>query len=137
MVPDGPTTPTDTQIAWAAGLYEGEGYCHLSKKWQQPMVGLTTSDYDVLQTFANIVQVGGIHKPKIRPQNNKQLYTWQTGSQEGVIHVLTLLMPYLHSRRKERAEEVLAVAELKLSRRPTQLSSERKLQLLRAAGLKE
>jgi hypothetical protein len=89
------TTPE--QVAWAAGLFEGEGcwnaYRRESGKIQmQARLGMT--DRDVVERFAQIVGYGSIHVAK-------PLHTWCVYEAEKVREVIALFLP-LHGRPPPR-----------------------------------
>lgn len=109
------------QLAWAAGLFEGEG-CFTSSKPRDLKgncargVGalIKMTDKDVLDKFCSVVGVGNVSGPLKRSESYdkasyKPIYLWQVGSFETVQHVIACLWPWLHSRRKIRIKEVLSV----------------------------
>ena len=95
------------EIAWAAGLFEGEGCLHLSKEGRFHIV-LTTTDEDVIKRLHDIMNVGSInfrHSPSRK--NRKPHWTWGVYNRDDVIQVLNLMMPYFGERRTEAAEKML------------------------------
>lgn len=103
---------TDTAVAWAAGLFEGEGcmnaYANGTAVRMQVRLGMT--DRDVVERFAAIVGVGNlsVHDPPAhRAKGWKPLYTWCVYEAEKVRVVIALLLPYMGERRRAKAEEVL------------------------------
>ena len=54
----------DPDVAWAAGLFEGEGYFSIAKKKQDVCMGLAMVDQDVVARFATIVEVGYFRQRK-------------------------------------------------------------------------
>jgi LAGLIDADG-like domain len=101
-----------SEIAWAAGLFEGEGTMYIANdRWRQPTVSVTSTDLDVLEKFASIMGVGKVYKRQDnRKETYKTAYKWSVQSRNDVVQVLELLMPFLCSRRKAKAEELLARA---------------------------
>ena len=104
------------QLAWASGLFEGEGCFCLSKDYSGPKgfkVGINThTDLDVLLKFKECVgDLGKIYGPykKMtkdgRPQ--KTCWSWQANDFETAQAVMALLWPWLCSRRKEKAKECI------------------------------
>ena len=113
-------------IAWAAGVFEGEGCFYVPpeparkrKRGRTPSVTLVSTDYDTVIRLRTIVGVGGIHGPTIRP-NRKPFWTWHVHSFEGVQHVIALFWSFLGIRRKAKAREALLA---NLDRRPPQRGS--------------
>lgn len=115
--------PSREDVAWAAGLFEGEGNISGYAKARRGFrLALWMTDADVVKRFSDIVQVGSFGGPYNYPSapNSKPLYRWRTGSFEHGQYVLAMLWPYLGIRRKQRAREVLCnYANFKLQRYPT------------------
>ena len=117
--PEG-TAPGREELAWAAGLFEGEG-CFAS--WRKQRKGrpegqyhrmarasITMADEDILQAFQRIIRVGAIYLTKrADPKriHHKQLWTWTTGSLQGVQHTAASLWAWLGPRRRLQASEAL------------------------------
>lgn len=104
----------DPQIAWAAGLFEGEG-CFTTGTWSQfykledkrykksiLRIKLAMTDKDVLDTFVEIVKEGNVKGPYKHPNPKaKPLYEWSLSGKVAQ-KVIDLLSPYMHSRRKNQ-----------------------------------
>lgn len=105
--------PTETEIAWAAGLFEGEG-CMFAyprgKRGSGAVAILDMSDADVVERFAEIVGRGNLHKPRIPEGQSKPMYRWAVYEAAHVCEVIEMLMPYFGKRRWAKAQEVLAIA---------------------------
>lgn len=109
--------PTDADIAWAAGLFEGEGCWRLSASRKDGRISggrryvyaqLASTDEDVVQRFRAIVGVGSIYFRKAQRSGHKNLWTWMISDRDGFEHVAELFRPWLGERRLERLNEVLA-----------------------------
>ncbi|MBW7998502.1 MAG: hypothetical protein FVQ81_18400 [Candidatus Glassbacteria bacterium] len=95
-------------IAWAAGLFEGEGNLYLQKTRPgppQPQMSLSMTDPDVVQRFRDIVNCGNIriHEDQKHPHFKRQ-YRWRLCSWERVSEVVDLFKPYLGERRLEHVK---------------------------------
>ena len=103
-------------IAWAAGLFEGEGSIILNPARSSYGVSMSQTDKDVLEKFQSIVG-GKISKTfdQRKPHYKKCWQWWAYG--ENAKKILLLLYPYLQSRRKERADEWLNIREEKRKKR--------------------
>lgn len=104
---------SEAEIAWAAGLFEGEGCIVISSSPSgHPRVGLSlaSTDLDVVERFMEVMQAGGIHAKtkKVKP-HHKQQYLWGTGTNGDMERVLETLRPWFRTRRGARADEALAV----------------------------
>lgn len=114
-----PYTPSDIEIAWAAGLYEGEGCTWVSYRNTRSRIptasfvaglSITSTDLDVLTKFDSIISGRGrINGPK-NPGNRegtRPVYQWTTQSLAEVQRVLRLFQPFMGERRSAKAAEIL------------------------------
>jgi hypothetical protein len=99
-------------LAWSAGIYEGEGYVGFKsnpdkKKYRYPriQVQIVMTDEDVIQRLKDIWG-GSVWEPKIRGDQRKQTYQW-TVSQQKAFHFLMKIYPMLGKRRKEQVRGAL------------------------------
>lgn len=110
-------------LAWAAGLFEGEGTfsTRLSGKVDRGLIAkVKMSDEDAVRRFYKIIRVGNVTGPYTIPKK-KPVWIWQTGSFEGVQLTIALLWEWLCSRRRSRAKELLILfhqRESNLVRKP-------------------
>jgi hypothetical protein len=95
--------PTRDEIAWAAGLFEGEG-CFAWTGTPSVILGMT--DRDIVERFAAIVGFGLLYEEPRRPPE-QTLYRWRANGFENVQAVLAMLWQWLGPRRRARAVEVL------------------------------
>ena len=94
------------QVAWAAGLFEGEGCFTISARY--PRVKLNSTDEDVLRRFHDTVGVGQVRvDDSLRGRGYKRQWEWYVGNREGVKVVIDLLWPWLGQRRRARAAQLL------------------------------
>lgn len=99
-------SPDKTEIAWAAGLFEGEGCIHIGARNAGLM--LRTTDHDVLVKFHRIVECGNIRGPlPVAEPHHKPSWDWRAGSQADREAVLAAFLPWLGARRRERAQQML------------------------------
>jgi LAGLIDADG DNA endonuclease family protein len=107
---------SETELAWAAGLFEGEG-CFTVRRVQhgwraQFEMTVTSTDLDVVQQFARIAGCGYI---KARRTFNakphwKGQHTWACGGAAALVFAESLL-PLLGKRRRARHAEILTLIE--------------------------
>lgn len=107
----GPTKSfkSDVQIAWVAGLIEGEGWFG-TRGGGRPTVEVASTDRDVIDRLRAWTGVGTIDGPYVRP-NRKPYFKWRVTAREDAAALLLELCPYLCERRLRRAREVLAIWE--------------------------
>lgn len=93
-------------IAWAAGLYEGEGSFGA---YPYPIACLVSTDQDVIERFAQIVGVGALTAPRIRISalGNKPQYEWRAQSLESSQYTACLFWSHLGIRRKKQIHDSL------------------------------
>lgn len=104
---------SETEIAWLAGLLEGEGSfgmitSHVAgKAYRYPKIVVNMTDRDVIArvaaNFGNSVYV--MPRPKNRPTHKQQWRAQVSGS--AAAEWMRRLYPWLGSRRRARIDEVL------------------------------
>jgi hypothetical protein len=100
------------EVAWAAGLFEGEGCITSNGKRTKllPTLVLCTADLDVLQRFHGAVGgVGKIYPRKMATQFKAQ-WEWRATGHRRAQHILALLWHGLGARRRTRAAQILTAA---------------------------
>jgi hypothetical protein len=102
---------TQVDIAWAAGLFEGEGCCSSAlKRPHQTHMTVTSTDRDVLLHFQSVIGAGKV-RPKPMPADKPHWtpgWTWEAAGDDAVAALL-LLLPYLGERRRARALELITI----------------------------
>lgn len=95
-------------LAWAGGLFEGEGSVFTVGK-QCAGISLTMTDEDVVRKFSRVIGFGVIRPRKHKP-NHKKPWEWRTTSFEHVQATIAMLWCFLGQRRKQKAKEILLKA---------------------------
>lgn len=108
--------------AWFAGMFEGEGTLGIyhsttkGKEYGSVVMRITSTDYDVLDTLLAVAGCGRIGKEYRDNRPGKEHYkpyrSWEVRSVPEAQALLRRIRPYLHQRRGERADEVLALKPL-------------------------
>jgi hypothetical protein len=93
------------EIAWAAGLFEGEGCITLSGK--AVAVRLVNTDEEVVQRFAEVIGFGTVYGPYSRQYESdgwkrRPRWVW-VGLNEDAYEALALMGRWLSARRLARA----------------------------------
>lgn len=111
--------PVDT--AWAAGLFEGEGYITIFQMEHNvlPLIrlGITMTDRDVLERFCRIVECGRVTgEHRFGREHHKPTFRWAIGNRKDVERILLAFLPYLGERRTAKAQLMLAeIAKLDMT----------------------
>jgi hypothetical protein len=122
-------------IAWAAGLFEGEGAICTAQKFkailnedgQRRKSGLRwwmvihSTDHDVLHRFHKIIGVGRMYGPYLdkRGDHYKPQLRWATTTLADAQSAARLLLPYLGERRAAKARECLEAVYVRRNYDPT------------------
>lgn len=104
---------TDAErLAWAAGLFDGEGSTTTSGAWDTPQLtvpqaGDTETPPETLTRFHRVVGVGAVKGPHL-PKDPKWKPMWHyTATGSLVIQILERLWPYLGDVKRRQAEIAL------------------------------
>ena len=106
-------------LAWAAGLIEGEGCIYSSMRSTGVRGGravwhltVQMTDEDVLRRLAAVIGLGNVCGPYKNKGDGKKAYkpiwSWTVSSRTHVYAVLVALWPWLGARRREKVREALA-----------------------------
>lgn len=102
----------NTDIAWAAGLFEGEGSFswHKIKTRKDSLkiaAVLSMTDKDVVEKFCRIVGFGRVKGPyQPQPIGRKERWVWEVQNFSEVLKTIDLFLPFLGERRTEKALEM-------------------------------
>lgn len=103
---------TEIEIAWAAGLFEGEGCIYSSPRGRgrSRKVCVVSTDRDVIDRFHQIVGIGrvGVGSNAVTNPAWKPNYEWRVTQWDEMVHILRLFLPYFCERRRLAAEQFLA-----------------------------
>jgi hypothetical protein len=111
---------TEVEIAWAAGLFEGEGsagfyFSAESNRYGYPSLVISMTDKDVVDKFHRIVGAGSVWYLGLRgaPEHHKPQWRWSSRAERDVRRIITMFLPHMCGRRTERLLEVLANLDAK------------------------
>lgn len=96
---------TDVQVAYLAGIYEGEGSCAITAG-RAIRVEIVMTDQDVVHNICNITGLASVRIVAPRGENYKTPYRWSIGSADAVAF-LEAIMPWLGARRQQRATDAI------------------------------
>ena len=102
---------SSTEIAWIAGLLEGEGSFGLDDRAKtrykvstapaSPFIKISMVDEDVISKLAKMVNKS-YFSPSRKTVKNKIVYTLHIGDRATLLYLLPRVLPYLGKRRQER-----------------------------------
>lgn len=110
----GGMTSRAADVAWAAGLFEGEGCIYVGHtRGDAPRVKmlLGMTDEDVVRRFTEIIGLGphtGPHARRAQTASRKPSWEWRTSRSDEIETVIRLLYPHLGMRRRLKADEMLS-----------------------------
>ena len=100
------TTWTRENLAWAAGLLEGEGCFHLAKRKGSETslimrIDMKLTDFDVMARLLAILRIGTIYGPFQNKQfpHRKPIWSFEAVRQNEVYAVCAALYPFMGDRR--------------------------------------
>jgi hypothetical protein len=96
---------TPEQVAWLAGIYEGEGSCAITTG-RAIRVEIVMTDQDVIDRIQFVTGLGSVTSLAPRGENYKPAYRWSIGS-IGAVGFLNAILPWLGKRRADRAQNAI------------------------------
>ncbi len=116
--------PSNTELAWAAGFFDGEGCVRFRKAtkrdwpYRQLTINISQTHTDVLKRFQAAVGCGSVTGPyKQKNPNAQPFYHFNTGSFVDGIKIFKLLKPYLSATKLAQFEAALSEASTYLAER--------------------
>ena len=101
---------TSTQIAWAAGLFEGEGcmsFKHNGNGKIYPRLYLKMTDKDVVEKFASTVGYGNVNLVPSPRSEWKDAFAWEISKMSEVRRIISSFLPFFGDRRAHKALDIL------------------------------
>lgn len=105
-------------IAWLAGLLEGEGsFGHIGNCLT---VQLTMTDRDIVERAGKLCGYTNITERKRREAHHKTQYGWQVSGAKAE-RVMRLILPFMGERRSQKIKELLPLFEQRQKMTPSTL----------------
>lgn len=102
---------TIAEVAWTAGILEGEGsFSRLKTRNGSyvPRVVCSMSDRDVLEELQRIWGGKIWTKGEKRESHHKEMFYWSTSSQWDAVELMIAVLPFMGTRRSFRINELLS-----------------------------
>jgi hypothetical protein len=117
-----PSQHSITDIAWAAGLFEGEGSIFINNNngRKYVLLNLSSTDRDVVEKFTAIMGCGKMYGPYVDKNPARPRYSWHTKSRADSVKAIVLLEPFLCERRLAKLNACRA--EATAQKRPMEAS---------------
>ncbi|AEK09399.1 HNH endonuclease [Mycobacterium phage LittleE] len=96
----------EANIAWLAGLFEGEGCMSIAKNGGTRLT-IRMTDRDVIEQVFAMFPSTRIQVVEPQQDNWKTQYAWRVSDPSKVREILGLLLPWFGERRAARARELL------------------------------
>lgn len=102
-----------SDLAWAAGVWEGEGCFSLARQkkpkrgvaYIYAMATLTMTDEDIVRRLGEIIGMGTVKGPYTYKSGGRKLPYWEFRIQgKGALEVAELFRPWLGKRRLKQVE---------------------------------
>jgi hypothetical protein len=106
--------PTETEVAWAAGFFDGEGNCAYypdCRHFRMTIEQASVEKPAVLVRFRKIVgcgRIGGPYTPPSRKKNWTPVWRIACHNAADVQKVMDLLYPYLSSTKRKQYRQALS-----------------------------
>lgn len=109
-------TMSDPEVAWLAGILEGEGsfMCWVTNRGNRTVrISMGSTDIDVLERVAEVVGVGTVRaiKPQYNKFGKKPIWHWHIARKADVRALSQLLRPWLGERRRQQVDAILAATD--------------------------
>lgn len=98
----------ETQTAWLAGLFEGEGCLHRRKDNGGYELVIAMTDRDVVDRLPDLTGYGTVRFIRRPEPHWSDKWRWRVGKRDHIAELLTAMLPYLGCRRGMAAAEFLA-----------------------------
>jgi len=98
---------TQQEIAWAAGVFEGEGCIYILKcRPHCANLQVSMTDLDILERIQKLFG-GNIYQKKKQKAHHKIIWTWQLAKSKDIVYTLAKLVPWFGQRRAYKALNTL------------------------------
>lgn len=98
-------TWTRENLAWLAGILEGEGTFRLHQE-RQPCVTVAMTDEDVIRRAHEVAGVGNVRGP-YTPKGKKPFWVWTVAKSCDAYALSVAVYPWLCSRRRAKIREII------------------------------
>lgn len=103
-----PVIMTEAQIAWVAGIIEGEGCFSVSNKSPKSWwISVRVTDLDIIKRLQAYTGIGSTNQDKSTYYiGKKPVYSWIVTKKVQRVWLANLIMPWLGERRSKRLKQL-------------------------------
>ncbi len=108
---------TPEQVAWVAGMIEGEGSFIIDRReggrrtYASPRIQVSMTDRDVIERLRDLCGGRVAFEPQHGKMNRQDQWRWSLQGYDAVAALGPLILPWLGERRAVRYQEVMAIVE--------------------------
>lgn len=107
---------TESELAWIAGLFEGEGCFNFVKKSKKKRLAIRMTDFDILKRLHYLTPGSCLTGPySDKRGRRKPIWTWQLNRAKELYDLVLALRPWMGERRGAKMDEYLVTVEGKIS----------------------
>ncbi len=119
LKPSGVVPIKDTDAAWLAGFFDGEGSlcCYLggrNREYRSWFISVPNTNKDSLLRCQKITGVGAILTKRRNKPHHKQSWVWRVNAQRDILAIMRALLPHLTIKKKKAAEYLNAFVDVEL-----------------------
>lgn len=103
--------PSDLELAWTAGLFDGDGCITLARTGRafgRPVIAVDTTDPEIHAELCRLYGGSIVTKRKVR-EHHRQAWSWRIYGADQILDLLAKILPYMRCAIKlERGRMLLA-----------------------------
>lgn len=103
--------PQPAELAWLAGLIEGEGcfgcYQRSGRSDFQLQFALASTDQDVVERAHGVMNLGRVTGPWNGGRGHKDVWTWRIAHPQAFMTLVSAIWSYMGERRQTKITEAL------------------------------
>jgi hypothetical protein len=97
-----------TDVAWLAGIIEGEGQIAYYLAARSPVLAVSMTDKDIIEKLHTITGEGNVRGPyKVEKPHHTPIWRWSVQNKAGVRRILEAIKPHMGIRRRKQIHATL------------------------------
>lgn len=105
---------TPENLAWLAGIIEGEGSIEYGagSRGNYYKVTVEMTDLDVVDRVHRIAGCGTLRGPYWHPKSTKEIWKWAVQNRPAVLALLQVIYPLMGIRRQTKIEDLMSWSDV-------------------------